>query len=136
MGFRSGEYGGRNTSLIFSSAAASNVFIEVCILALSTINTIVSNGLCRRIRRNNVIKSSLLALSLIRTTSLPFSNMQPKTWNRIRRIGNRILIGTLPKIRTLFGAFTNVVSSQKPMIGRLVPVSAFFNLFLKSLQHL
>ncbi len=46
MGFKSGEYGGKNTKSIFNEFANSMVFLDLCVLKLSNIAMILSLPFC------------------------------------------------------------------------------------------
>ena len=63
-GFRSGEYGGRNTSLIFNSLAFVFVLSAVCAFELSSISTIIFSLFFSTIFSRNSHTLSAFELSL------------------------------------------------------------------------
>ena len=72
IGFRSGEYGGRNVSVIFSSLAVSRVLFAQCVLKLSSTITISRFGFCSRISFKNSQKLSVFESSLNPIWLAPF----------------------------------------------------------------
>ncbi len=72
MGFRSGEYGGRNTRWMFSSWAFSLVALAQCDLKLSRMSMMGLSGFASLIFSRNSQTHSFLEFSLKSSTFSPF----------------------------------------------------------------
>ncbi len=73
IGFKSGEYGGKNINLILHSSAHFNDALALWDLKLSRTKTISFSGFWRRISSKNSQTSSFFELSLKSMTDTPLS---------------------------------------------------------------